>query len=122
MEPDVIGVWIGMAAVVGPIILLGVFFWLRYKGRQDTQQTIRMAIDKGQELTPELIDRLGHPKPAKNRDLRLGVIWLAVAGALGIFSQVIPEEDANTILLGIAAFPLFIGAAYLIIWRFAGSD
>ena len=114
--------WIGMAAVAGPIILLGVFFWFRYMGRKDTQQTIRMAIDKGQELTPELIDRLGHPKPAKNRDMRLGVIWLAVAGAFGIFSQVIPDDEANTILLGIAAFPLFIGLAYLIIWRFAGSD
>jgi hypothetical protein len=111
-----------MAAVVGPIILLGVFFWFRYKGRQDTQDTIRMAIDKGQELTPELIDRLGHPKPAKNRDMRLGVIWLAVAGALGIFSQVVPDEEANGIMLGMAAFPLFIGLAYLIIWRFAGSD
>ena len=74
MDVEVIGVWIGMAAVVGPIILLGVFFWLRYKGRNATQETIRMAIDKGQELTPELIDRLGHPKPAKNRDMRLGVI------------------------------------------------
>ena len=122
MEAETIGVWIGMAAVVGPIILLGVFFWLRYKGRNDTQQTIRMAIDKGQELTPELIDRLGHPKPAKNRDMRLGVIWLAVAGALGIFSQVVPDEEANPILLGIAAFPLFIGLAYMIIWRFGGRD
>ena len=116
------GEWIGMAAVVGPIILLGVFFWFRYKGRQDTQQTFRMAIDKGQELTPELIDRLGHPKPAKNRDMRLGVIWLAVAGALAIFGQVVPDEEANTIFWGIAAFPLFIGLAYMIIWRFAGSD
>ena len=122
MEADTLGVWIGMAAVVGPIILLGVFFWLRYKGRQDTQQTIRLAIDKGQELTPELIDRLGHPKPAKNRDMRLGIIWLAVAGALAIFGQAVPDEEANTILLGVAAFPLFIGAAYLIIWRFAERD
>jgi Domain of unknown function (DUF6249) len=122
VEPDVIGVWIGMAAVVGPIILLGVFFWLRYKGRQDTQQTIRLAIDKGQELSPELIDRLGHPKPAKNRDMRLGIIWLAVAGALAIFGFTIPDEDANTVFWGIAAFPFFIGLAYLIIWRFAGSD
>ena len=111
-----------MAGILAPAIVVGLIIWLRYKGRNDTQQTIRMAIDKGQELTPELIDRLGHPKPSKNRDLRLGVIWLAVAGALGIFSQVVPDEEANTIMLGMAAFPLFIGLAYIIIWRFAGSD
>ncbi len=114
--------WIPMAGILAPAVVVGLIIWLRYKGRNDTQQTIRMAIDKGQELTPELIDRLGHPKPAKNRDMRLGVIWLAVAGALGIFSQVVPEEEANTILLGIAAFPLFIGLAYVIIWRFGGRD
>ena len=96
--------------------------WLRYKGRNDTQDTIRMAIDKGQELTPELIDRLGHPKPAKNRDMRLGVIWLAAAAAFGIFSQAGPDDEANVIMLGVAAFPLFIGLAYLIIWRFGERD
>ncbi len=111
-----------MAGILAPAVVVGLIIWLRYKGRNDTQQTIRMAIDKGQELTPELIDRLGHPKPAKNRDMRLGVIWLAVAGAFGIFGQAIPDDEANTILLGIAAFPLFIGVAYLIIWRFGERD
>ncbi len=114
--------WIGMAAVVGPIILIGLFFWFRYKSRSDLQQTIRLALDKGNELSPELIDRLGHPAPAKNKDLRLGIMWLAVALAFAIFSQGIPAEEANAILLGIAAFPLFIGLAYLLIARFASSD
>ncbi len=86
------------------------------------QQTIRLALDKGQELSPELVDRLGHPKPTKNKDMRLGVMWLAVAGALAIFGQVVPDENANTIFWGIAAFPLFIGLAYMIIWRFADRD
>lgn len=116
------GEWIGMAAVISPAILLGIFFWLRYRNRQDMQMTIRAALDKGQELSPELIDRLGHPKAGNNRDLRLGVIWVAVAVALAIFGQVVPDEEAVMVLSGMAAFPLCIGAAYLIIWRFAGND
>ena len=71
--------WIPVVAITVPAILLGVFFWLRYRARSDMQQTIRLALDKGQELSPELVDRLGHPKASKNRDFRLGVIWLAVA-------------------------------------------
>lgn len=114
--------WIGFAFIVGTLSLLGVIFWLRYRARSDMQQTIRLALDKGQDLSPELIDRLGHPKTAKNRDLRLAVIWLAIAVALAAFGQSLPDNEAPVILLGVAAFPLCIGLAYVIIWRFAGSD
>jgi len=113
---------IGFAAIVGPIILLGIYFWLRYRARHDMQQTIRLALDKGADLSPELIDRLGHPKASKHKDLRLAVIWLAIAVALGLCAALVPEPEAiRGILMG-AVFPACIGLAYLLIWRFAGSD
>ena len=86
------------------------------------QQTIRLALDKGQELSPELVDRLGHPKVSKNKDIRLGVICLGLATALGLCALFVPEPDAVSGLLMAAAFPFCIGAAYLVIWRFAGDD
>ena len=116
------GEWIGFASVVAPAILLAIFFWLRFKSRQDTQETIRTALDKGQELSPELIDRLGHPKAPKDKDFRLGVIWLAVAIGIAFFGFVIPEEEATRPLLGIAAFPCAIGIDYLILNKFAKRD
>jgi hypothetical protein len=121
-DRTVTGEWIGFASVVAPAIVLAIFFWLRFKSRKDTQDTIRTAIDKGQELTPELIDRLGHPKAPKDRDFRLGVIWLAVAIGIAMFGFVIPEEDATGPLLGIASFPAAIGIAYLILNKFAKQD
>ncbi len=114
--------WIPMAGILAPAIVVALIIWFRYKARNDLQHTIRLALDKGLELSPELIDRLGHPKPSKNKDMRLGVIWLAVAISLAIFGLFIPDDDANRIFIGIAAFPLFIGAAYLIIWRFGERD
>lgn len=116
------GEWIGFASVVGPVILLGVFFWLRFRARREMQETIRAALDKGQELSPELIDRLGHPKAPKDRDFRLGVIWIAVAVGIAILSFAIPEEDVTQPMLGIAGFPFVIGAAYLILNKFAKRD
>ena len=116
------GEWIGFSSVVAPTILLAIFFWLRFKSRQDTQETIRTALDKGQDLSPELIDRLGHPKAPKDKDLRLGVIWLAVAVGIAMFGLVIPEEEATGPLLGIAGFPFAIGIAYLILNKFAKRD
>ena len=116
------GQWIGFAGVVGPTILLAVFFWLRFKGRQDTQETIRAALDKGQELSPELIDRLGHPKPPANKDVRLAVIWLAIAVGFLLMAFGVPEPDAFRPMLMAAAFPFTIGTAYLILHKFAKRD
>ena len=116
------GEWIGFASVIGPVILLGIFFWLRFKARRDMQETIRTALDKGHELSPELIDRLGHPKAPKDRDFRLGVIWIAVAVGIAILGFAIPEEEATQPLLGIAGFPFVIGIAYLVLNKFAKQD
>ncbi len=116
------GEWIGFAAVVGPVILVSLFFWFRLKARREMQDTIRVALDKGQDLTPDLIDRLGSPKKPKDRDFRLGIIWLAVAIAIALFSFAVPEEDATGPLLGMAAFPGVIGIAFLILNKFAKQD
>ena len=98
-------------------------FWFRYKTKEGMQQTFRAALDKGQELTPEIIDRLGHPKVSKDKDLRLGVIWVAVAIGLVAFGFGIPDEDeVARIFMGIAAFPLFIGLAYLILNKMTDRD
>jgi len=118
----VTGEWIGFAAVVGPVILVSLFFWFRLKARREMQDTIRVALDKGQDLTPDLIDRLGSPKKPKDRDFRLGIIWLAVAIAIALFSFAVPEEDATGPLLGMAAFPGVIGIAFLILNKFAKQD
>lgn len=97
-------------------------FWFRQRARDSMQQTIRMALDKGHELTPEIIDRLGHPKASKHKDLRLGVIWVAVAIGFALFSFAIPEEDVIQPMLGVAAFPFVIGVAYLFLNKFAKRD
>ena len=97
-------------------------FWFRYRARSDTQQTVRMALDKGTELSPELIDRLGAPKPAKHKDLRLGVIWMSLAVGLALIALINPggaPEAVGGILAG-AALPFAIGSAYLLLWYFIG--
>ncbi len=86
------------------------------------QETIRHALDKGQELSPEIIDRLGNPKAPKDKDFRLGVIWLAIAVGLAMIGFAIPEPEALRGTLAGAAFPFAIGVAYMILHRFADRD
>ena len=114
--------WIGLAAVLGPILLIALFFWLRFKSRRDMQETIRTALDKGQDLTPELIDRLGHPKDPKDKDMRLAAIWLAIAIGLVLIGVAVPEPEAFRGTLAGAAFPFTIGMAYLFLHKFGKSD
>ncbi len=99
-------------------VVFSLWFYFRYKARLATQQTFRMALEKGSELSPEFIKQLGEPEPSKDRDLRRGLIWVAIGMAFAILGVAINEPDATGPLLGTAAFPALVGVAYLIMWRF----
>jgi len=107
--------WVPIVMFMSIAIVLCTVAWLRYKTRDGLQQTFREALDKGQDLTPEIIDRLGHPKPTKDKDLRLGIIWVAIALGSTVFGFAIPDEEATRIFMGISALPFTIGVAYLIL-------
>ncbi len=108
---------------LGLTIIFCALFWFRYKSRESMQHTFRAALDKGQELTPEIIDRLGHPKAPKDKDLRLGILWIALALGLVGFGFGIPDEDeVARIFAGIAAFPFLIGVAYLLLHKFTDRE
>jgi hypothetical protein len=99
-------------------------FWFRYRARDGMQQTIRMALDKGHELTPEIIDRLGHPKASKYKDLRLGVVWLAIAVGLALIAVAVPDDSGEAMrgILAGAALPFAIGLGYLVLHRFTRDE
>ncbi|ODT63189.1 MAG: hypothetical protein ABS77_04690 [Phenylobacterium sp. SCN 69-14] len=90
--------------------------YLKSLERQRLQDTLRASIEKGAELPPEVVQALtsdAKPPPSPYRDLRAGIIWLGVAvgfAALG-FAVSFEEPDALYPLLGVAAFPGFIGLA-----------
>ena len=110
--------YIPIAAFIGLTIVLCLFFLFRYKTRSEMQATIRTALDKGQELSPEIIDRLGTPKPPKDKDLRVALIWFALAVSFVALGVAIPNDDkeAMRVFLGFSAFPFSLGVAYLIMW------
>ncbi len=108
-------------------IVTGAVFWLfflyRHRGRAERQQTIRLALEKGAELSPDFMKNLGEPEPPKNRDLRRGLIWMGLAIGLalcGVAVSFFSIEALYGCLAG-AAFPFCIGAAYLIMWRYGSS-
>jgi hypothetical protein len=120
----VITVLIIFAAIVAIILGPG---YLKSRERQELQTTVRHAIDKGQELPPELIDAMtrdvASKLPSRSRDLRRGVLWLAVGIGLAAFSFLSNMggwhdndiEGAAAALMGISAIPATIGLAFIVL-------
>jgi hypothetical protein len=106
---------------IGLAVVLSLWVWFRYKAKRELQMTIRTAIEKGQGLSPELIEHLVNPPVSPQRDLRRGVISVGVALAVALFAVFVDEADAIGPLMGVAMFPLFIGLAYLLMHRFGKS-
>lgn len=110
-------------AVFGTILAI-VWAALHYsaKKRIEAYATVRVAIEKGQQVTPEAMEamtRLAHPLA----DLRRGIILIAVTFAIVGFAMVIgtEEEEALRPLLAIAIFPLTVGLAYIGLHYFAND-
>lgn len=118
----------GIFAVFGSItaIIVGPT-WLKSREKREMQATLRHAMDKGQSLPPEVIDALtqdvSRNLPSRSRDLRRGVIWLAVGIGIAAFGLINDLSSGGTDwgenlgdgLLGVAAIPVTIGLAFIVL-------
>jgi Domain of unknown function (DUF6249) len=104
-------------------IIFFVFVYFKHRSRVEMQRTLRLALERGTELTPEIINRLGDPEPGKFKDLRLGLIWLALAIGLALCGLAVPDPSGDALrgCLAGAAFPFAIGVAYMILWRYTAA-
>jgi hypothetical protein len=95
--------------------------YLRSKERQKMADALRLAIEKGQTLPPDIMDTMNvsvaKAAPSPQRDLRVGIIWMGVAIGLAAFGIALgfEEPEATFPLVAIAAFPGFIGLAFLVL-------
>ena len=109
------------AIIIGPT-------YLKSRERREMQATVRHAIDKGQDLPPEIIEALSsdvsRKLPSRTRDIRRGIIWLAVGIGIAAFGLINGSGwsgdgdwggHVGDGLLGIAAIPATIGLAFIVL-------
>lgn len=101
---------VSVLSTAGMVVAL---LYFRAKGRKELHTTLRTALEKGESLSPEVLEGLSH---SKSGDFRRGLLGLAIGVAFGLFGLVIGEEDAVRPMLGISMFPIMIGMAYLLMW------
>jgi len=126
MDAGTVAVFIPIAIAICVSVVILVFLFLRYRTRYDYQLTVRQAVDKGQQLTPEFLERLAErairQERNPNRDLRFGAIAIAIGLAIGSFGLILGEPDAVRPLIGVGNLPLLVGVAMLALWKFAPRE
>ena len=100
-----------------PVFIVAIIFFFVSRANADRQKTLRMAIERSDNLSPEVMNALQSmqkkPKTPMN-DVRAGLILIAVAGGLIIW-QYLDHGEIGGGLAGIAAVPGMIGVALLIL-------
>ena len=110
--------WVPIVMFISIAVILGLAMYFRYRVKQDVQTTVQAALDKGQELSPEMLEKLGESLRSPRSDLRRGILAMSLGVALVAFGFLLGEEDAQGPLMAIAAFPFIIGVAYLGLHKF----
>lgn len=109
---------ISMFAMIAAIVVLPSYF--KSQERQRMAEALKASIDKGEPLPPEVVTAISSgvkAPPSPTRDLRTGIIWIGVAVGLAAFGLALGLEhpDATYPLLACAAFPGFIGLAFVVL-------
>lgn len=106
------------AAVVAVIWLYSHY---NFKKRYTAHESLRLAVEKGQEISPELIERMSFLNDPVKSDLRRGVLLIAFGIAFMILGAIMPHDEPEAMrgIIGISSFPIVLGLAYLGLWKFS---
>ena len=102
--------------IVLGIAVLGYFYW-NYQNRVTIMKTVEKAMEKGQELTPELLVQLGAAGNPRIRDMRRGVVFLSLGVAGGLCSLFFADPEVVNGIRAATVFPLMLGIGFLIVWK-----
>jgi hypothetical protein len=109
------------------VALVWLFQHFALKKRVEAFQTLRLAIERGQPLTPEALEAMARIS-SPIADLRRGIVFVAIALGFAAFATIIAWDatgdmvDVRRGLYGVAMFPLFIGLAFLGLHVFANES
>lgn len=116
MGPEIVVPVVGCMMIVAVVCLP---FYFRSRERREMQRTLRVAIEKGQPVPPELIEAMTKSvktPPTRLRDLRVGVIWLAIGIGIALATSLgVVHGDGDFDGFGIAALPGMIGIAFIVL-------
>lgn len=113
--------FLGLAAIIVAVIVMRGLY------KREVQRTIRIAMEKGQDLDPKLLDRLlgadrPRPEPAGPEGFYVGGLIAIATGVglavMGVFASRGPGEEGTLFgMLGVGLMVGIIGAGILLAGR-----
>jgi hypothetical protein len=94
-------------------VCLGYLFF-HYQNKNKLQDTLQLAIEKEQVLSPEIIEKLLN-KSNPQADLKRGIILISTGVAIALFGVI--STDVERGFAAFAIFPTMIGIGYLLVWK-----
>jgi Domain of unknown function (DUF6249) len=112
---------LSVLAVFGvPVAIVAVIMGSHWAKTRSLHRTVRLMVEKGQPVPPELLaSPIGRPlRPWY--DLRRGIILLAVGTAVTFFFLAVAGFESGVWAFGL--IPAIIGAGYILTWRLANKQ
>jgi hypothetical protein len=115
--PAIVG--IVMLSIFGaPVLIVGLIMYFGFSRNRMMHKTIRMMVEKGQEVPAALLA----PPPAAVRqrsDMRRGVVLVMVGIGLMLFFAAVNDWEGGSWAIGV--IPFVIGLGYLLVWKLEGK-
>ena len=110
------GEWVPITLFLTAAAIIVALIYFTFKKENSRQETIRAAIDRGQELTEDVVKSLTPPK-SKNIGLAFGLPCIGLGFGMLVFGLGIGEPEAAWA----SAFLLFFGLGFVIYWYIDGK-
>lgn len=121
-------VLIPVASLAMIVAVVWLFQHFAFRKRSEAFQTLRLAIEKGQPISPEALEAMARIS-SPIADFRRGIVFVAIAAGFAAFATILgwgrsgdDWPEVMRALYGVATFPLFIGAAFLGLHFFANEN
>ena len=106
-----------------PIVALVMTSWSRIRRNAHMHQTVRLMVEKGQTVPPELIQGLMNDTGSEMKaaswssaaHFRFALVCMAVGLGLMLFLARLPSAEESVWLVG--AIPFLVGLALWLAWR-----
>jgi len=108
--PDLEAIVVPVTLFGSVVVLVGLLLLLRLRQHESRQVTLRLMVEKGASIPPELLS----PPQKPRSDLRRGVLLLSAGIGLGLFLALVNTEQP---VWSLGLVPALVGAGHLLVWK-----